>query len=299
MTISCRPSVLLPGTIISGKWNGKQYKIIKLLGEGANGRVYLVERNQTCFALKMGFDWLDHQFEVNAIKAQQRDGQAPLLLDADDFHWRGQNFSFYVMRYIDGQSPDAFLKKHGMECLSVIGLHLLRQLRKFHENGFVFGDLKPENVLVTKYGEVQLVDYGGVSKAGSSVRQFTERYDRGYWGGGSRTADEGYDIFSFCVLCIQLTNPSGLRAAAEASWERKPHHLLELARQTPPLSRWLPFFQKGLTGRFASSSEAAALWKELIKPKKIHENAAVTRRLTEALIIMLILFASALLFVLK
>ena len=58
--------------------------------------------------------------------------------------------------------------------------------------------------LVADYGRPELVDYGGATAFGKGVRQFTEIYDRGYWNAGSRTADAGYDLFSFAVLCIQL-----------------------------------------------------------------------------------------------
>lgn len=34
---------LAPGTAIQGKWNGKSYRLLKQLGKGANGIVYLAE----------------------------------------------------------------------------------------------------------------------------------------------------------------------------------------------------------------------------------------------------------------
>ena len=59
-----------------------------------------------------------------------------------------------------------------------------------------------ENVIVADYGHVELVDYGGVTAVGKSIRQFTEIYDRGYWNAGSRAADASMIYFlSLCCAC--------------------------------------------------------------------------------------------------
>ena len=47
-----------------------------------------------------------------------------------------------------------------------MGLRLLQKLAQLHQAGWVFGDLKPQNVLVSDYGQVELIDYGGVTSIG-------------------------------------------------------------------------------------------------------------------------------------
>lgn len=115
------------------------------------------------------------------------------------------------MRYVEGKPLHHFLSKNGPDWLGLVGLGLLEKLRTLHECGFVFGDLKPENVMVSKYGEVELIDFGGTSPIGRSVKQFTEWHDRGFWNAGSRISDEGYDLFAFAVLCLRLLNEEGLK----------------------------------------------------------------------------------------
>ncbi len=44
---------LAPGTAIQGKWNGKSYRLLKQLGKGANGIVYLAEASGGQVALKI------------------------------------------------------------------------------------------------------------------------------------------------------------------------------------------------------------------------------------------------------
>lgn len=103
-------------------------------------------------------------------------------MEVDDFTYQGREIPFYVMRYVQGEPLCAFLARRGPRWLDVAGLRLLQQLGRLHHSGWVFGDLKPENVLVGAYGDVELIDYGGVTSEGHSVKQFTEWYDRGFWG---------------------------------------------------------------------------------------------------------------------
>lgn len=37
---------LKPGMVLTGKWKQGRYRIERLLGEGANGKVYLVEHKR-------------------------------------------------------------------------------------------------------------------------------------------------------------------------------------------------------------------------------------------------------------
>jgi len=265
------------GTIIKGKWRGNRYVIERLLGRGANGTVYLVQREgrRERYALKVGYDTLDLQSEINVLTSLQsckkrkeyqnrrESSLSSYLLEADDFT-DGSNVPFYVMRYIEGRPLHHFLSRNGPSWLGLVGLKLLNNLRGIHECGFVFGDLKPENVVVSDYGEAELIDYGGASPIGKSVKQFTEWHDRGFWNAGSRTGDEAYDLFSFAVLCLRLLNEGGLKtAASQLPQTRSVEELLKLTRQLPnrKLASWLSL---ALQGGFSDSGQACKAWKEHI-----------------------------------
>ena len=58
-----------PGTVISGKWHQNNYTIIKELGFGANGVVYLAKHNNTQVALKMSDNGMSITSEVNVLKS--------------------------------------------------------------------------------------------------------------------------------------------------------------------------------------------------------------------------------------
>lgn len=258
------------GTPIRGKWKQGTYRVEKPLGEGANGKVFLVERQRYLYALKIGADAVDLQSEVNVLqsiaKQKQKQGKSgAFLVDVDDYQAAdGKDYPFYVMRYIKGMTLGDYLQRQGKEWFPVVGFHLLGKLAELHEAGWAFGDLKVENVIVADYGRPELVDYGGATAFGKGVRQFTEIYDRGYWNAGSRTANAGYDLFSFAVLCVQLHEGRRLAqlSAGLLPQTRTQEELAKLAASSPqlkPLSGWL---RKAFYGEFGNAREAAAAWQQ-------------------------------------
>lgn len=268
MTTSSSPA-FAAGAEITGKWNGRTYRVERLLGEGANGRVYLVKRGKRFYALKTGFDPHDHQSEINVLRSlnrQSRHGE-PFLVDVDDARWHDTEIPFYVMPYIRGARIHEFLKREGKDWFFVVGKNLLAELVRLHRKGWVFGDLKPENIMVHGYGEVELIDFGGVTGKGKAVRQFTEIYDRGYWQAGSRTADEGYDLFAFAVLCLQLMNPreTWKDASLILPQNRNVSFLTDRLASHPDrcFEVFHPFLKKALEGRFATSRQALDAWKRI------------------------------------
>jgi len=259
---------LAPGTVLTGKWKQGRYRIERLLGEGANGKVYLVEHNRALYALKVGQDAVDLQSEINVLKnmALQKKSE-PFLVAVDDFaHAGGKDYPFYVMRYVRGMPLHEYLHREGGDWFALIGFHLLKKLAALHEAGWVFGDLKQENVLVGEYGRVELVDYGGVTARGKSVRQFTEVYDRGYWNAGSRTAEGAYDLFSFAVLCIHQFEAKQLVHLTQTllPQNRQVEELLKLAEGNSALKPFAGWLAKALRGGFANAREGAAAWQRLL-----------------------------------
>lgn len=253
------------GTWIRGKWNKNQYRVERLLGEGANGKVFLVSRGKRLYALKVGFDPVEHQSEVNALKALSKSSTSfrDMLVESDDFSREGVEFPYCVMRYIKGKSFTDFIRQYGADWIPLIGLNLLRKLTELHASGFVFGDLKAENIIITGYGGVELIDFGGMTAKGRSVKQFTEIYDRGFWNGGARTADEGYDLFSFAVLLLSATDRERRfqGAASFLPQNRSVEWLLDLLKEREQLAPAAPLLRKALTGRYDSSRQMLADWR--------------------------------------
>lgn len=202
----------LPGEF-SGRWNHKSYRIVRPLGQGANGAVYLATQAGKKLAVKIGQDPMDLLMEVNMLKSVQQVGNqqiGPLLCDVDDLLIDGVNRTFYSMEYLEGERLDRYVERVGSEWAPVLIVQLLARLEVLHGQGWVFGDLKPENVIITQADkQVRLVDFGGVTKMGNAVRQFTEEYDRGGWQAGNRRAEVSYDLFSLSVIMTRLMAGDG------------------------------------------------------------------------------------------
>lgn len=258
------------GMVITGKWKQGRYRVERLLGEGANGKVYLVQRDRNWYALKLGLDAVDLQSEINVLQSiakQKQHGDDPFLFDVDDLYGPGgKEYPFYIMRYVLGSTLSDFLRQQGMEWFPLVGLNLLGKLAKLHQGGWVFGDLKVENVLVADYGHVELVDYGGVTAIGKGIRQFTEIYDRGYWNGGSRSADPKYDLFSFGVLCIQLHEAKRLHQLTLEllPQNRSAGELIQIAESSEALKPIVGWLRKVFAGQYMDAGEASTEWRILM-----------------------------------
>lgn len=259
---------------VTGKWNRRTYTVERLLGEGANGRVYLVRRGRSSFAMKVGSDTLDLQSEINALKALGSNGGLdPYFIESDDADSQGSSpaFPYYVMRYINGMHIVDYVARHGADWFEVVSRRLLERLQQLHRQGYIFGDLKRDNVMVSGHGHVELVDFGGVTRKGKAVRQFTEHYDRGYWNAGGRKADEGYDLFAFALLCIQCTDPAKELDSSQAILPqyRSPDHLKELLKRCRLQERTRTILRDIIDGKLHSTDRVLKAWRgAVLHPQK-------------------------------
>ena len=113
------------------------------------------------------------------------------------------------MEYIEGVELLEFIQKKGTRWIGVLMLQLLTSLADLHNHNWVFGDLKPENLIVTTSTyKVRCVDVGGTTVVGRSIKEFTEFFDRGYWGLGSRRADPQYDLFAVAMIMLNAVYPT-------------------------------------------------------------------------------------------
>ncbi|MEE6452986.1 serine/threonine-protein kinase [Gottfriedia acidiceleris] len=263
---------LAPGTHITGKWNKNKYEIKSLLGNGANGTVYLASGKTGEVAIKLSKDSTNITNEVNVLKkiTQVQDSiLGPSFIDVDDYINPGTNDCcyYYVMEYVNGVSLPKFIERNGMEWSSIFIIQVLSLLDKLHHKGFIFGDLKTDNLLVTKEpNKIQWIDFGGVTQIGRAVKEFTEFFDRGYWGLGSRKAEVSYDLFAVTMIFIHLhckkqflKNGLGI------------NQIEQVITQTQTLNPYKEFLMKGLKGEYANASamkQALLMYEQKINATK-------------------------------
>ncbi|WP_307152165.1 serine/threonine-protein kinase [Robertmurraya andreesenii] len=244
----------VPGTIIIGKWHQNRYTILKELGSGANGIVYLAQFHNQKVAIKMSDNGMSITSEVNVLKSfakVQGSSLGPSLIDVDDWVVKNHNISFYVMEYIAGPDFLSFISQKGKGWTEVLILQLLSDLHTLHEKGWVFGDLKPENLIVMgPPPRIRCIDVGGTTIQGRAIKEFTEFYDRGYWGLGSRKAEPTYDLFAVAMIIINTEYPKRFNKTSGGM-----NQLREQIRQKTALHKYERILTNALQGRYQSAQE--------------------------------------------
>ena len=144
------------------------YKLLKKLGEGGMGAVYLAEdpKAGTKVALKV----LPKQYATNDefLKRFRREADAVAKLKHPNIAGAlesGQDlgYHFYTMEYCEGESLDRRLARERTLPWSTAAdlvLQAARGLQFAHAHGFVHRDIKPANLFLTKDGVVKVLDLG-------------------------------------------------------------------------------------------------------------------------------------------
>ena len=151
------------------------YRIIKKLGAGGMGEVYLaldtkLDRKVAIKVLRS--DWLA---EEHLKKRLIREAQAAAKLDHPyicavyDVNEAGP-FTFIVMQYLEGES---LAEKMEREPLTLRAALLLVQqaaegLAEAHAHGVIHRDIKPQNMIVTPRGDLKILDFGLAKQLRSS-----------------------------------------------------------------------------------------------------------------------------------
>lgn len=246
---------LRPGTRIIGKWHKNHYIIKSKLGSGAVGSVYLCEINGRQAALKISEKSTSMTMEVNVLKSLKKvqgSRLGPSLLDVDDWkHSGGWTYSFYVMEYLRGETLSNFIKRQGGEWIGVFMLQLLDDLDRLHQAGWVFGDLKTENLIVlSSPPRIRWIDVGGTTQMGRAIKEYTEFYDRGYWGLGSRRAEPSYDLFALVLVFLDIYYPKRFDKGVNPK-----NTLLKRIDGTKALTVYKGSLYKAILGKYQSSAQ--------------------------------------------
>ncbi len=148
---------------------GDDYELLRELGTGGFGRVYLVRdlELEREVALKVLHPFLTSDPAV--VERFRREAQLaaqlnhPSIVSIYDTGGRA-GLSWYTMAYVDGVSLASLIKSEGPQLLARVTRWLrqaLSALQHAHQQGVVHRDLKPENVLIQHAdGSVRITDFG-------------------------------------------------------------------------------------------------------------------------------------------
>ncbi len=146
------------------------YRILRLLGEGGMGVVYLAEqeRPRRTVAIKvlrpgLATPSVVRRFELEAhvLGRLQHPGIAAIF-DAGCAEANGQLQPYLVMEYCDGLPLLQFAREKGLSLSQRVGLFadVCDAVQHAHVRGVIHRDIKPANVLVTSEGQIKVLDFG-------------------------------------------------------------------------------------------------------------------------------------------
>ncbi len=169
------------GQVLYGK-----YTIIRLLGRGGMGAVYLasqtIARAQRQVVIKEMLDYYDPSDPQEEAKARQRfEAEASTLVTLNraeiripqifDFFTEGGR-NYIVMDYIEGKNLEEGLthedadgkeikgQPYGAEEVERWGIQVCQVLKHLAQKNVVHLDIKPANLILDRNGDIWLVDFG-------------------------------------------------------------------------------------------------------------------------------------------
>ena len=145
--------------------NNSKYEKISLLGEGGTSQVFLVRHKAlgTVRAMKRisknSVNEKCYNSEVKILNMIDIEG-IPVIYDVEE----DSEYWYIIEQYIEGISFEEYLSNKENDALEVLGyvcrictiLHLLHTTKPY---GIIYGDIKPENIIISKNG-VYLIDFG-------------------------------------------------------------------------------------------------------------------------------------------
>lgn len=160
---------LAPDTEHAGQRIGS-YQLIKLLGEGGMGRVYLATRADQLYhqdvAVKLMKTGLKPSRSILLRFSAERQILAnlnhPNIARLLDGGISPDGSPYLVMEYVDGVPIDEYCRQHGLSVSQRLRLFcaICAAVEYAHKNLVVHRDIKPGNILVTREGVPKLLDFG-------------------------------------------------------------------------------------------------------------------------------------------
>jgi eukaryotic-like serine/threonine-protein kinase len=157
------PTASLVGRLIGA------YRIVRELGRGGMGTVYLAERADGQFRKQVAIKLVKRGMDSDAVLQRFR-GERQILASLDHPHIASlfdagttdDGVSYFIMEYVEGQPIDIYCTTHRLSTrdrLHLFGL-VCAAVQHAHEHHVVHRDLKPTNILVTEDRVPKLLDFG-------------------------------------------------------------------------------------------------------------------------------------------
>jgi eukaryotic-like serine/threonine-protein kinase len=218
------------------------YRILEKLGEGGMGVVYKAEDTKLRRVVALKF------LPAHALENRERflrEAQAAASLNHPNLctiHEIDEEHGFIAMEFIDGLSVNERIAERPLpldEALDIC-VQACAGLQAAHERGIVHRDIKPANLMLTKQGQVKVMDFGlaqvsdrtRLTKSGISVG--TPAYMSPEQAQG-QSADRRTDTWSIGVVLYEMvTGKVPFRGENEAAVARA---ILDVTAEPPTALR--------------------------------------------------------------
>jgi len=192
------------------------YKIVKKIGAGGMGEVYLAQDMELNCPVALKFLTLHFVQDENLKTRFKREAQSAAALNHPNIVnvYRLSEYEgipYIVMQYIEGNSLENLIKLEKLSTFQIIDLaiQIAEGLKKAHDSGIIHRDIKPSNIIVDSDDRPQILDFGLAAIKGS------EKYTKSGELLGTicymspeqlqgEEVDNRSDIFSFGILLYEL-----------------------------------------------------------------------------------------------
>lgn len=158
------PMIALPKDI-----GPEDFKIIRLIGKGDVGRVYLVARKTTGKLYAMKILSKDEMIRRNKVRRAMTEreilvtAQHPFIVPLY-YCFQSKDYLYLLMEYCSGGEFFRTLQRQpGKRIAESAAKHYIAEvllaLEYIHVQGFIYRDLKPENILLHSTGHLMLADF--------------------------------------------------------------------------------------------------------------------------------------------
>lgn len=268
------------------------YQLIRLLGRGGMGEVYLAHnKNIDQFVAVKAL----HPRYANNPMLRSRFKQEAVMLNALNHPniVRFLNFVeneygvFLIMEYVDGCTLEDFINhKNGLiveEKAYPMMTEILDAFSYAHKRGIIHRDIKPSNILLDKEGHIKILDFGiaqivsEVNKTQGGQSMGTPAYMSPEQVFGQQL-DQRSDIYSLGVLFHQmLTGRAPYDSTTMSELEIKGY---VVHQDLPRMKNYYPFISEGMQAvvdkatakkpenRFASCDEMNTGIKKVLRPEQ-------------------------------
>jgi predicted Ser/Thr protein kinase len=183
LTATADEGRFIPGTLVAGR-----YRVIGLLGRGGMGEVY--RATDLALAQSVALKILPEEAAANEQLLERfhnevriaRQVSHPNVCRVYDIG-EADGLPFISMEYVDGEDLASLLQRIGRlpsDKAIEIARKLCAGLAAAHERGVIHRDLKPQNIMLDKRGQVVIMDFGLAALAsslrGAEARSGTPAY---------------------------------------------------------------------------------------------------------------------------